>query len=345
MATTPFAYNPSQASIAGTSNLVDLSIGTSAQDYSSKPGGVTWWMGPDDSTGYLICRPVPAGNQPTQLGAIGTVRFARSVSKTTQSFLDLANYLKRDLGGSPDLATASDAGIWLAANGYYTNWTPPPTPILYYDPSNSGSYPGTGTTLTDLSGNGRTGTMSNLAFTSPYLTYNGTSSQVSIADNALLEPGSGDFTVEIWVRQSVITGSSRVLIAKTDSGLASGWGYGIRTGSGGSTYFEVGNGSTSISSSSYLSSINTWYQFVGVWTNIASNSIEFYVNGSSQGSATHGFTSVKNTTSPLYIGSFNGGQFSQWLNGRVGVTRLYNKALTATEVLQTYNETKSIYGL
>jgi hypothetical protein len=131
MATTPFAYNPSQATIAGSTNLVDLSIGSSSQDYSSKPGGVTWWMGPDDATGYLICRPVPAGNQPTQLGAIGTVRFARSTAKTDQSFLDLANYLKRDLGGTADLASASAALTWLNSNGYWTSWVQPYVAGLY----------------------------------------------------------------------------------------------------------------------------------------------------------------------------------------------------------------------
>lgn len=131
MATTPFAYNPSQAAIAGSTNLVDLSIGSSAQDYSVKPGGVTWWMGPDDSAGYLIGRPVPAGNQPTQLGAIGTVRFARSSAKTDQSFLDLANYLKRDLGGTADLASAAAALTWLNSNGYWTSWVQPYVAGLY----------------------------------------------------------------------------------------------------------------------------------------------------------------------------------------------------------------------
>ena len=217
--------------------------------------------------------------------------------------------------------------------------------VLYYDPINSSSYPGSGTNITDLSGNGRNGTLSATTFTSPYFTYNGTNSTTFTADNSLLEPGSGDFTVEIWVNHSVISGSSRVLIAKTDSGLASGWGYGIRTTTNGNTYLEVGNGTTSTNSPGFILSANTWYQVVGVWTNVASNSIELYINGVSKGSNSHTFTSVKNTTSPLYIGSFNGGQFSQWLNGRVGVVRLYNSALTSSQVLQNFNSDKSKYGL
>jgi hypothetical protein len=217
--------------------------------------------------------------------------------------------------------------------------------VLYYDPSNSSSYSGSGTVINDLSGNGLNGTMSNITFTSPYFSYDGSSSQVSVADNALLEPGSGDWSIEFWVNHSVIAGSGRVLIGKTDSGLAADWGYGIRTNAASATYMEVGNGTTSITSPSSNLSIDTWYQVVGVWTNVASNSLALYINGSLIGSNSHSFTSIKNTTSPLYLGSFNGGQFPQWFNGRMGVVRMYNKSLTGSEVLQNYNADKSKYGL
>ena len=216
---------------------------------------------------------------------------------------------------------------------------------LYYDPSNTSSYSGTGTTINDLSGNGLNGTMSNITFTNPYFTYNGSSSQISVVDNALLEPGSGDWTIEFWVNHSVIAGASRVLIGKTDGGNAADWGYGIRTASNGNTYIEVGNGTTSITSPATALTINNWYQVVGVWTNVASNSIALYLNGNSVGSNSHSFTSIKNTTSSLYTGSFNGGQFSQWLNGRMGIVRMYNSALTGSQVLQNFNADKSKYGL
>jgi hypothetical protein len=187
--------------------------------------------------------------------------------------------------------------------------------------------------------------MSNITFTNPYFTYNGSSSQISVADNALLEPGSGDWTIEFWVNHSVIAGASRVLIGKTDGGNAADWGYGIRTISNGNTYMEIGNGSTSITSPATGLTINTWYQVVGVWTNVASNSLALYINGSLVGSNSHSFTSIKNTTSPLYTGSFNGGQFSQWMNGRMGVVRMYSSALTGSQVLQNFNADKSKYGL
>ena len=216
--------------------------------------------------------------------------------------------------------------------------------VLYYDPSNTASYPGTGTTLTNLASSSLNGTTSNISYTSPYLTYNGTSSTTSIADSASLEPGSGDWSIEVWMYYSVITGASRCVMSKTNGGLAADWGYGIRTNSAGATYMEVGNGTTSVTSPSFTVSTNTWYQIVGVWTNVASNSIALYINGVSQGSNSHSFASVKDTTRPISLGSFDGGaSFGQWVNGRIGVVRMYNKALTGEEVLVNYVADKGKY--
>jgi hypothetical protein len=216
--------------------------------------------------------------------------------------------------------------------------------VLYYDPSNSSSYSGSGTVISDISGNGLNGTMSNITYTNPYFSYNGSSSQISIPDNALLEPGSGDWSIEFWVNYTAF-GSSMILIAKTDGGNSQDWGYGLRTSGVGSVFMEIGNGTSSLQSPSTGLTINTWYQVVGVWTNVATNSFALYVNGNLVGSNSHSYTSVKNTTSPLYIGSFNGGQFGQWLNGIMGVVRMYNKSLSGVEILQNYNADKSKYGL
>jgi hypothetical protein len=218
--------------------------------------------------------------------------------------------------------------------------------VLYFDPSNPSSYSGSGAVINDLSGNGLNGTMSNISYTSPYFTYNGTSSNIIVADNALLEPGGGDWSIEFWVNHSVITGSSRVLISKTDGGGGGDWGYGLRTSNIGNTFAEIGSGTTSTTSPLSTLSINTWYHVVGVWTNVATNTLVLYVNGVSIGTRFHSFASVKNTTSPLSIGSFgDGSAFGQWLNGRMGIVRMYNKALTFSEVSQNFNADKSKYGL
>lgn len=217
--------------------------------------------------------------------------------------------------------------------------------VLYYDPSDPASYSGSGTTVNSLAPTNLTGTMTNITYTSPYFTYNGTTSQIAVADNALLEPGSGDWTMEAWVYLSVNSGS-RVILGKFDNGgLSVDVSYSIRI-SGASLYAQIGDGTGSyVNSSAQTLTLNTWYQAVFVWKNVATNSLETYINGASIGSVSHTLPSILNSTNPLYIGSYNGGEYNQWWNGRIGITRLYNVALTSAEVLQNYNADKGTYGL
>jgi hypothetical protein len=221
---------------------------------------------------------------------------------------------------------------------------------LYYDPSNTSSYPGTGTTINNLAPTSLPGTMSNITFTSPYFSYNGTSSQISIADNSALEPGAGDWTMEAWFRVTAF-GSSQVVLGKFDNGgLAQDVSYSIRLNTTGNLFAQLGSGSGAgatlfVDSTAYQTVLDTWYQVVYVFTNVATNSLETYINGSSIGSVTHSLSSILNSTNPLYLGSYNGGEYSQWFNGSTGVVRLYNAALTADQVLQNYNADRSKYGL
>jgi hypothetical protein len=219
--------------------------------------------------------------------------------------------------------------------------------VAYYNPDLTTSYPGSGTTLFDISGNGLNGTMSNITYTDPYFTYNGTSSQVNIADNALLEPGAGDWTMEAWFNTTAFkTGSAGTILGKFDPGGASqDVSYSIRTNNTGIVYAQIGNGTTVVNSPNYQTVLSTWVQVVYVWKNVASNSLEAYINGVSIGSTAHSFSSILNASTNLYIGSYNGGEYSQYFDGKIGITRLYNAALTAEQVLQNYNANRSTYGI
>jgi hypothetical protein len=214
--------------------------------------------------------------------------------------------------------------------------------VLWYDPSNSVSYPGSGSTITNLASTSLNGTMSNITYTNPYFSYNGSSSQINVADNALLEPGSGDWTMEAWVYLSSSSGS-KVVLGKFDPGGGSqDVSYSIRI-SGAGIYAQIGNGSGVVDTALYTLPLNTWTHVTYVWKNVATNSLEAYINGVSVNSVSHSFSSILNTTANLYIGSYNGGEYSQYMNGRIGITRLYSAALTSAQVLQNYNADKSKY--
>jgi hypothetical protein len=118
MPSTPIAYNTGSA-ISGTIQVGYLAVGTSSQDYSSNPGGIDWWMGPDDSTGYVIATPVSGGNQPTPIfGVFASVGFYSSSAKTDNSFNDLVNNVF-----SQNFTNASSASNWLTSNGYWNTYS------------------------------------------------------------------------------------------------------------------------------------------------------------------------------------------------------------------------------
>ena len=217
--------------------------------------------------------------------------------------------------------------------------------VAYYDPSQAASYPGSGTTLTNLSGSAPNGTMSNITYTNPYFSYNGTSSQISIADNAALEPGSNDWTMEAWVYLSNNSGGKVILGKFNNGGGSDDVSYSMRI-SNANAFAQMGDGlGNYINSTSYTMTLNTWTHIIYVWQNIETNTLETYINGTSVGSVNHSLSTLLNSTNPLYIGSYNGGEYAQYLNGRTGVIRLYNKALNSSEVAQNYNSTKSLYGI
>ena len=217
--------------------------------------------------------------------------------------------------------------------------------VGYWDPGLVASYPGTGTTINNLAATSLPGTMSNITYTDPYFTYNGSSSQISIPDNAVLEPGSGDWTMEAWIYPTQFTVSAKTVLGKFDSGGGSfDISYAIRQGDGyiradfsdGSTGFVVSN--------NYSISLNTWTQMLYVWDQ-ADNTLYTYSNGVQVDTKPITISSIRSTTTNLYIGSYNGGEYPQYFTGRVGIIRLYNAALSSADVLQNFNANKAVYGL
>jgi len=219
--------------------------------------------------------------------------------------------------------------------------------VLYYDPSQSASYPGTGTTVYDLSTSGLNGTMSNITYTNPYFGFNGSTSQISRADDPLIEPGSGNWTMEAWVNGSSFSTSAHVILGKfNNGGASSAVSYSMRVGSNASAYAQYGDGTgTYFNSTAYTLSLNTWYQIVYVFSNGGTKNIQTYINGATIGTVTHTLASLLNASNPLYIGSYNGGEYNQYWTGSIGAVRLYKAALTSGQVAQNFNATRAVYGI
>lgn len=117
---TPFAYN-SGSTITGMTQFGSVAVGSRQIDYTTNPGDVIWWQGPDESEGYVIACPMPNGNQSTPLGDIGTVGFWRSNGFTDASFLATANEVA-GVKSQESFNSVTGATEWLSSSGFPTTY-------------------------------------------------------------------------------------------------------------------------------------------------------------------------------------------------------------------------------
>jgi hypothetical protein len=209
--------------------------------------------------------------------------------------------------------------------------------VLSLDAGNLKSYPTSGTTWTDLSKNGNNGTLTN----GPTFDNSNTGGIVFATDDYVLLPngllsGTGNFTVNQWIKWT--SGTYGALFGNYPIGnLQVGYGTNL---------IYVYLGSTS-STSCYLGTSpfsTTLPQFttnpVMVTAQRSSNTLLLYLNGVLQktGSTTD---SVGTASSQFRIGTnTNNTGAIEAFNGLIYSTQVYNRALSASEVLQNYNATK-----
>jgi len=331
--TTPLAYNPSASPIAGTSQVGTLAVGTSPQDYSINPGGVPWWMGPDEELGYVIGVSVPGNTQPTPIsGVTASVGFYRSTGLTDISFVELTNQTF-----DQNFSSATDASIWLTTNGYWNSYV---YPVLYLDAGNPSSYPGAGTIWTDLIG-GKQFNLINGPTYSPAdggkINFIAGSSQYAQCSTSLTS--LPEFTTSIWhywdgrnlgalpciLTENYIGGGLNFIIGAPGGVVAQGG------------YF---NGGFQLSPPFTLTP-NTWYQIVT--TCDASQNVSVYVNNT--------LISTTSTSGPQpYTSGAGINLMKRWdglecWGGYLATVGIYDKPLTSGQVSSIWNSQKSRFGL
>jgi len=121
----------------------------------------------------------------------------------------------------------------------------------------------------------------------------------------------------------------------------------IEITSSGVVFFSVWHNALTSKVSSAAKSFNNWYHLG--WT-YSGTTLTAYINGSSVGTATLTRSAPFNSGFNLHyalgaIDATNMGSDGSYCAMRVGSFQVYNRALTASEVLMNYNSNKSIYGL
>ena len=91
-----FAYNTG-APIFGTTQVGDIAISEADVEYSDNYGGVQWWGGPNESFGYVIAYPVPAGDHQTPIpGVFSYIGFygTKNMANPLGQIKDMYKFLK-----------------------------------------------------------------------------------------------------------------------------------------------------------------------------------------------------------------------------------------------------------
>jgi hypothetical protein len=217
--------------------------------------------------------------------------------------------------------------------------------VLNLDAAQLRSYPTTGTTWTDLSGQGNNGTLVNgVGFDSGNgggLTFDGVNDYVNCGTSLSI---LNNITAQCWIKTT--SADQQVFIGKWDNLINQrSWYIGTFTSGGNLQVILSATGDSTFNR--YTGSVINDGNWKNVCFTFSSGTILLYVNGESNlvtqiGSNT--INSLFNSTAKLLLGA-NADGTQTFLNGSVSTSLIYNKVLSATEVLQNYNATKSRFGL
>lgn len=219
--------------------------------------------------------------------------------------------------------------------------------VLYLDAANTRSYVSGSTTWTDLSRSGINGTLVNgPTFSSTNggsIVFDGSNDYVATNLGTLRSLTGTRSTLNIWFR-TINSSTRQVLLADWDSSGALETarlevsGFNISSNRVGGTINGVSN-STPVQSTTSIQN-NTWY-----WVTILYNgtNTQLYLNGQLEQSLV---TTERGSDSTGNVVIGRAGNFNAFYwNGNIAQIQIYNRALSATEIRQNYNATKTRFGL
>ena len=212
--------------------------------------------------------------------------------------------------------------------------------VLCLDAGNPKSYPGSGTTWTDLSGNGYVGTLQN----SPtYNVNNGGYFEFDGVDTAIttnLTRDNDNFSYSAWFRYGGGTGERDII--DTFEGTSTEWTRLNVLNGNHSFHIDNDNNKTVLQGSA--AQTNVWYNSVGTW-DPSTGSMKLYVNGELDAQTTKAQTTTISGLSNLFIGARSSSSYLEVFIGNIACVYVYSKTLTPQEIQQNYNALKSRFGL
>jgi hypothetical protein len=237
------------------------------------------------------------------------------------------------------------SGTTLYNVGYVVDTQPVSTHVatglqLHLDAGNVSSYPGTGSTWTDLVGSKAFTLYNTPTYSSNnggYLSFVPASGQYAASSTSLASQST--WTVEAWhYYAGTNIGSLTCLVTETFVGGGINYTLGWPTGG---PNFQAGffNGAWRTTPTGYTPASNAWYQIVGTYDG---TTIKLYVNNTLINQTAYTGTP---TSSAAGIRLMRRWDNAEYWGGRLGVVRIYNTALTATQIGQNFAAQRSRFGI
>jgi hypothetical protein len=209
--------------------------------------------------------------------------------------------------------------------------------VLCLDAANSKSYPGSGTTWTDLSRIGNNGTLTNgPTFSSANggsIVFDGIDDYV-IINNPLNQSNlTQEWTVNSWLSlTSSPSNNAQFLVEGLNSGVAADW-FSVAPllylNGGANDYYRYGSGGSYINGGL----INLTFRFKNSTGEriLTKNTVDISGSG------------PNNTSTPS--GQSANFRIGYLMKGNIFLLQIYNRKITDAEILQNFNATKSRFGL
>jgi len=229
--------------------------------------------------------------------------------------------------------------------------------VLCLDAGNPKSYPGSGTSWSDLSANGNNGTLlngvgyngSNLGL----LSLDGVNDYIATYNDANVFSNNNSLTVSIFVNIDEPTKTGRGGLVSSQRYQTEGdpGGYGLCIFEGTALCVnlvkEIGGVRTSYEGLVSFTYVRQQFKYYSFTYNDSTKTVTTYMDGVQQATATnanYGWT-TNTTNRATHIGRNHQGGWGNYYNMKIGAVHIHNRALTAEEIQQNFNSLRSRFGI
>lgn len=217
--------------------------------------------------------------------------------------------------------------------------------VLLMDAADKNSYAGTGTSWSDLNNNGTVATLSGTPTFSEGngggLFFNGTNQYGTIGTNSTyFFGGTTPYTLSAWVRPSVVNSTQNIL-GRYNGGVAGNYMLKI-SNTGKAVFMREVSPYDVVSTTSIVA--GSAYHICGVYNG---TNQRIYVNGTLEpNSTTSGTTGYDQSNVSLLIGARQQNSSpTEYFSGSIYHLAIYNRALSAVEILRNFDALKGRFGV